>query len=107
MKRLDEAIEKVKLITKLRKFEKSPISGIIITGDGIHETNPDITSNSEEYVKEHKIPVITTDLDTFGSVVKISRIEVKINTRTPWKTQRAIELIKENVNVDRILEQLK
>ena len=51
--------------------------------------------------------MIATDLYTYGSVVKISRIEVKINTRTPWKTQRAIELIRENVNVDAILEKLK
>jgi hypothetical protein len=50
--------------------------------------------------------VITTTLDTYGSVVKISRIEVKINSRTPWKTQRAIELFGEHIRFDRILEQL-
>jgi BioD-like phosphotransacetylase family protein len=58
------------------------------------------------YFREHNIPVITTKLDTYGSVVKISRIEVKINTRTPWKVQRAIHLIKENVDFPLILNQL-
>lgn len=106
-KRLEEAVEKVELITSLKKLSKSPISGIIITGDGTHETTYNLSPISEKYVQEHKIPVITTDLDTFGSVVKISRIEVKINTRTPWKTQRAIELIGENVDVNAILNKLK
>lgn len=107
VKRLDEAIEKVKLICKMKKLEGSPLSGIIITGDGVHEATPCISSTFKEYLTKHKVPVITTDLDTYGSVVKISRIEVKINTRTPWKTQRAIELIRENVDVDAILEKLK
>ena len=30
-------------------------------------------------------------------------LEVKINTRTPWKTKRAIELINENIEVGVIL----
>jgi len=108
LKRLNEAIEKVKLIASLKNLDSSPISGIIITGDGRQETEQKvIPSDVKDYIEEHKIPVITTDLDTYGSVVKISRIEVKINTRTPWKTQRAIELIRENVNVSRIIEKLK
>jgi len=106
-KRLDEAIEKVKLISTLKNLSKTPISGIIITGDGLHETGTNVSETFKSYVEEHQIPVIATDLDTYGSVVKISRIEVKINTRTPWKTQRAIELIRENVNVSAILEKLK
>ena len=57
-----------------------------------------------EYIEKYKIPVLTTPLDTLGSVVKISRIEVKINTRTPWKAVRAIELIKKHVNLNSILE---
>jgi len=96
-KRVDEALEKVRLISKMKNLEKSPLSGIIITGDGRQEIDQDFSLQTKEYVLTHKIPVIATDLDTFGSVVKISRIEVKINTRTPWKTQRAIELIRENV----------
>lgn len=106
-KRLDEAIEKVKLISSLKDLSKTPISGVIITGDGRHTTSTNVSETFRNYIEEHNIPVIATDLDTYGSVVKISRIEVKINTRTPWKTQRAIELIRENVNVDAILKKLK
>jgi hypothetical protein len=53
---------------------------------------------------QQKVPVITTTLDTFGSVVKISRIEVKINNRTPWKSMRAIDLIGQYVNFDAIMD---
>jgi hypothetical protein len=37
-------------------------------------------------------------------VLKISRIEVKINQQTPWKVERAIELIGQNVDLQQILD---
>jgi len=103
-KRINEAIHKVMEICKLKNIEGSPLSGIIITGDGIHPKQAKTDGTFIDYVNEHKIPVITTSLDTYGSVVQISRIEVKINTRTPWKTQRAIELIQNNVDMDLLLD---
>jgi hypothetical protein len=36
-----------------------------------------------------------------GNTVEI--IEVKINTRTPWKLQRAIELIREHIPMQSLL----
>jgi hypothetical protein len=42
-------------------------------------------------------------MDTYGAVMKISKIEVKINPRTPWKIHRAEELISEHVDLDMIL----
>lgn len=106
-KRLEEALRKVVQIMKLKKLEDSPISGIILTGDGRLERRYSIAEFCDNYITKHKIPVITTELDTYGSAVKISHIEVKINTRTPWKTMRAIQLIRENVNIDLILDKLK
>ncbi len=106
IKRLNEAIEKVETITKLRKLEKSPLSGVIVTGDGRHAKWYDEADLTNPYFRQHKIPVITTKLDTYGSVVKVSRIEVKINTRTPWKVKRAIELIRNHVNFDYLLERM-
>ncbi len=105
-RRLVDAIAKVKSISNLKNLESSPLSGIILTGDGSHShiMSDDIRLH---YIQEHNIPVVTTELDTFGSVIKISRIEVKINTRTPWKTARAIELINENVEVGMIFEKLE
>ncbi|MEM7105632.1 MAG: AAA family ATPase [Bacteroidota bacterium] len=106
LKRLDEAIERIQFISKIKKLNKSPLSGIIITGDGRHEHVYNTTEVGRDYIRDHQIPVITTELDTYGSVLKISRIEVKINTRTPWKTARAIELMREHVNMDLILDKL-
>ena len=105
-KRLDEAMEKIKEIQRLKKLETSPLSGVIVTGDGRHENWYRLEDIRHPYFIENEIPVITTILDTYGSVVKFSRIEVKINTRTPWKVKRAIALIKEHVDFDLMLERL-
>jgi dethiobiotin synthetase len=106
IKRLNEAIEKIETISKLKNLKGSPLSGIIVTGDGRHAKWYDMGDLTNPYFSEHNIPVITTKLDTYGSVVKISRIEVKINTRTPWKVKRAIHLIKDSVDFPLILDQL-
>jgi BioD-like phosphotransacetylase family protein len=107
IKRLNEAIEKVDSIAKMKKLEKSPLSGVIVTGDGRHAKWYDEADLTNPYFQKHKIPVLTTKLDTYGSVVKISRIEVKINKRTPWKVKRAIELIRQHVNFDMLLSRLE
>ena len=106
-KRLEDALRRVVEIMAVKELKDSPISGIILTGDGRHEREYSISDFCNNYISAHRIPVITTALDTYGSAVKISQIEVKINTKTPWKTMRAIQLIRENVNIDLILEKLK
>ncbi len=93
---INDAINKIKTISTLNGIENCPLSGIVATGQGF------IDSNTIEYIEENKIPLIRTDLDTYGSVIKISKIEVKINRSTPWKVQRAIQLIKDNVDVKQI-----
>lgn len=107
VKRLEEALKKLEHITSSKKLETFPISGIILTGDGLHEQEYNVSEYVQDVINKHQIPVITTKLDTYGSAVKISQIEVKINTRTPWKTMRAIQLIRENVDIDLIIEKLK
>ncbi len=102
--RLCEAIEKIEKLTADAELEESPLAGIILTRDGRHPNSFFTTVECDEYIKKHRIPTVSTSLDTFGSVVKISRIEVKINTRTPWKAYRAIELIKKHVNLDVIMQ---
>lgn len=91
--RLSEAIEKIHTIAQRAGHEKSPLSGIIVTNIG------EVGEDCKKYINEHKIPLIRTSLDTYGSVVKISRIEVKINTRTPWKVKRATDLIRKHVDL--------
>lgn len=102
-KRLKEALDKINKLNETRDPEKAPlISGVVITGDGKHELPIELSALAHNYIKENKLPVVTTALDTLGSVVKITNIEVKINTHTPWKAKRAIELITKHVNLNAI-----
>ena len=105
-RRLDEALDKIEEIGKVNNLPESPLSGLIVTSDGKHERWYERADFNKPYLIENQIPVITTTLDTYGSVVKISRIEVKINTKTPWKIKRAVDLIRENVDMDTLIEQL-
>jgi hypothetical protein len=107
LKRLDEALDKMKAIIQKNKLKRSPISGVLVTGDGRSSRVYTTEDVSYPFFLEHNIPVIATGLDTYGSFVKINRIEVKINTKTPWKSKRAIELIKENIDWDVLLEQIE
>ena len=95
---LHNAIRKISGMSQTLGLKNSPLSGIVITGAGkMHDT-------ALEYIEEHNIPVIQTNLDTYEAVIKISRIEVKINRSTPWKITRAIELINQHVDLDKIVE---
>ncbi len=98
---INNAISKIKSMTEIHGFEHCPLSGIVATGVG------KIDSTTIEYIEENKLPLIRTDLDTYGCVIKISKIEVKINRNTPWKVKKAISLIEENVDTDLIMERLK
>ncbi|MEL7342836.1 MAG: hypothetical protein AAGM67_20295, partial [Bacteroidota bacterium] len=91
-KRLGEAIKKIQQVGRLANLEKQPLSGIIITGEG------ELTGEPLDYVKEHKLPVLHALIDTYEAVIKISRIEVKINNRTPWKVKKAVDLFREHIN---------
>lgn len=106
-KRLDEALHKVSMISELKQLDQSPLSGVIVTGDGRHADWVEDFDFNHPYFEKNKIPVVATALDTYGSVVKISRIEVKINTSTPWKVSRAIELIHRHVNFDELLQKMQ
>ena len=94
---IDRAIKKVESFSALRNDSACPLSGVIITGEG------PIDKTSREYIIKNRLPLVRSNFDTFGAMLKISRIEVKINRHTPWKISRAIELIESNVNLDNIL----
>lgn len=97
-RRLPKALNKIKAFQEANGLEKSPLSGIILTN------HTGFTESCQSYIDKNEIPVIHTTLDTYGAVIKISRIEVKINRKTPWKIQRAIELIETHVDLDMILD---
>lgn len=96
--RLDLAIDDTIKIMAANGWEQAPFSGIISTGYG------EYSDTTIEFVEKFKIPLIRTMLETYAAVLKISRIEVKINLQTPWKVQRAVQMIEENVDLDFILE---
>jgi BioD-like phosphotransacetylase family protein len=96
--RLDLAIEDTLNVMHNLGIKKPPFSGIIATGYG------HVGDDTVKFVGEFKIPLIHTMLETYGAVVKIARIEVKINQQTPWKVRRAIEMIEHNIDLDYILK---
>lgn len=100
-KSINAAINKIKWLADLYNIRHCPLSGIVATGQGI------IDQRTMKYIKDNKLPLIRTDIDTYGAVLKISKIEVKINKSTPWKVTKAANLIEENVRLTRILEKLK
>ncbi len=99
-KSINDAINKIRSISKLNDID-CPLSGIVATGPG------NMDGETLTYIEENKIPLVRTNLDTYGAVIKISKIEVKINRSTPWKIQKAIKLIEENIDLDEIIEAAK
>lgn len=97
-RRTDDAIRKLESLSQMMGKKDCPLAGIIITGYN------EITPFAKEYIEKHKLPVLHTHLDTYEAVIKISRIEVKINTKTPWKIKRATELFNQYVDHGKILE---
>ncbi len=98
--RFKESVEKIIKNTEGLELKRAPLAGMVICGQG------EIDDKSMDFIRKYKIPLVQTNLDTFGSVIRISNIEVKINRSTPWKVKRAIELIRENVNMDAMLSPL-
>lgn len=98
---LGKAIDTVKEVSEALGIEKTPLSGIIVTGEG------NIAKKCQAYIEEFNIPVVRTMLDTFGVVIKISKLEVKIIRKTPWKISKAIELINENVDIKEMMRLLR
>lgn len=97
---VDTALRKIQEVDKLMGREDSPIAGIVATGQG------ELEVKSLDYIKKHQIPLVRTSLDTFGVVLKYSNIEVKINRATPWKIRTAIQLVEDNIDLDRLLDQV-
>jgi len=94
--RLEDALKKLQQVS-LRMGEGDTIlSGIILTGNG------DISADAKTYIDKYHTPVVHSQMDTYESVIKISKIEVKINTRTPWKIAKAVNLFQQYVDIDKI-----
>lgn len=101
IKSINSAINKIDRLVEINNIGHSPLSGIVATGGGT------IDSNTLKYIEDNNIPLIRTHLDTYGCAVKISRIEVKINQNTPWKVEKAIDLIGKHADFDAIADIIK
>ncbi|NND33845.1 MAG: AAA family ATPase [Saprospiraceae bacterium] len=99
--RVNSALHKIDLLSQVNDLDQSPLAGIVATGEG------EINEQSMSYIANHRIPLIRTHLDTYGSVIKISKIEVKINLHTPWKIKRAIDLIESSIQVQQIIDSMQ
>lgn len=98
-RRLESAINSLQEIDRKHPDQDLKLAGIIVNGenDFISELQQQVPC--ADYIMANEIPLIATQLDTYGSAIKINRMEVKINTRTPWKTRRAVELISSHVDL--------
>lgn len=99
-RRLESVINSLDEIDRKHPDTQLKIAGIVVNGENDFMDELRDSVPSRDYLEQHEIPLVATQLDTYGSALKISDMEVKINTRTPWKSRRAAELIKEHVNLD-------
>lgn len=97
LRRFDEALRKIRQFEDSNGLRDSILSGIILTGNG------SLKDEHLRYIQQHHIPVIRTFVDTYEAVIKISKIEVKINTRTPWKVQHAVKLFSQHIDLDPVI----
>jgi dethiobiotin synthetase len=100
VRRFDDAIRKIKQVAEQNQLSDSILSGVLLMGKG------SLRGEHINYIENFKIPVIKTNIDTYEAVIKISKIEVKINTRTPWKVKKAVELFAEHVDLSIVKDQL-
>jgi hypothetical protein len=101
LNRLNEAMENIISQIEEKKIEHQPLAGVVITGDGRRIVNLD-GFLYQKFINKHGIPVISTPLDTYGTAVQISKMEVKINIQTLGKARRAIELVRDNVDLKKV-----
>lgn len=103
-RRLQNALRSIRELAKRENLPDSPLSGIIVHGEGNYIQEAYHLFKDHRYINQHRIPVIATSLDTYGSAVRIHNLAVKINSRTPWKVEQAIKLIKENLDLGPLLD---
>lgn len=99
--RLNVSLGTIRRICAEKKYENIPLAGVILTGDGKNQVDLGEFEH-QEFIDKFGIPVITTALDTYGTAVKISHMEVKINVQTLGKAKRAVELVNEYVDLQKI-----
>lgn len=80
--------------------QKNLISGIILTGDLIP------SQKVIDMLKKSRMPVLLAESDTYSVAAKLEHLICKIQKTDKDKITEATELVKKNVNVDLILENI-
>jgi BioD-like phosphotransacetylase family protein len=101
--RLPDVLRKVVCFAQKQGLSHPDIAGILVTG--ADDGHPSVQSDSfcREFIQQYQVPVVESALDTYGAALRIHAIEVKINTRTPWKVARASELVREHIAIDDLI----
>jgi len=102
--RFKESLELMIEKSRELELERVPIAGIVVTGDGRDGTQYSPDEFDHPYILDNRIPILATRYETYDAVVMISRIEVKINTNTQWKVNRAIELFKNHIPIEQFMD---
>lgn len=101
--RLPDVLRKMVLLAEKQGLTHPDIAGILVTG--AEDGHPSVQSNKfcMDFIHRFQVPVVESALDTYGAALRINAIEVKINTRTPWKVARAMELVGQHVALDELI----
>lgn len=97
---LEGAIASLCRIFDERGIPGEALSGVVVNLESDYDGNIAEELPCRDFLEKYKIPVISTELDTYGAATKINEMEVKINIRTPWKVRRAVELVRQHVDLD-------
>jgi len=97
-RRLLESLEKLNHIFWDVHQIKPNLAGLVLTGIS------DIPERALKFIHKHKIPTIHTKYDTYETIIRISRIEVKLNMQAPNKIAEARKMVEQYVDIDRICE---
>lgn len=97
-RRLTESLKKLKHIFWEVHQIKPNLAGLVLTGIF------DIEQEAIDFIHKYQIPTIYTPYDTYETIIRISRIEVKLNMQAPNKIVEARKMIEQYVDIDKICD---
>ncbi len=100
-RRLLDALRKLDNIFWHQHNIQPNLAGIVLTGTS------KVEERAKSFIDRYEIPTIRTHYDTYESIIRISRIEVKLNSNAPNKIVKAQKMIDEHVDIDRICEVIR
>ena len=95
-----------KLIDKYQNQEinQTFLGGILILTNTEGKIDLKEFPKHSNYFNQHHIPIITSSLDGFDCCFKINNLKVKINPKTSWKVDKAIQLFEKHIDLTPIFQ---